>query len=246
MHVHDSRTGSVLKISVRADAFPGAAGSHSRDSGAFPGAHQRRGTQLHRLGGVAAVVLRAFYLQSKPATQVKTYGYHRAGVLAAFVNAMILIPMAGVIFYEAYQRARHPSAVQAGWMEAVGAIAFLVNAGVSLAILRGGRAGSHDVNVRTVLIHTAADTASTAGIVVGGLLIQFTGMLEIDPLLGFAIGCLILWGGVGIIRETLNILLEGGGGGGVCPAQVEAGDRHRRVARDQRSRGSARRAHLES
>jgi len=81
----------------------------------------------------------AFYVQSKPPTRSKTYGYHRAGVLAAFVNALLLVVMAVVVFYEAYHRLMTPHAVDAQWMMIVGGVGFLADAGVSVALLRQGR-----------------------------------------------------------------------------------------------------------
>jgi cobalt-zinc-cadmium efflux system protein len=205
MHVHDVKTGRVLRTSIflmlglaAAEALAGY-WTHSlallSDAG-------------HNFTDSVSLLLAwlAFYWQAKPPDEVKTYGYQRAGVLAAFVNALALIPLAGYIFYEAYHRLLSPVPVHTGWMMAVAAAGFVIDTGVSVALLRRSHG---DVNVRTAFVHTAADAASTAGIVVGGLLIQTTGWLQIDAVLSFLIGGLILWSSVGIIRETLNILLEG-------------------------------------
>src|SRR3990172_7811247 len=205
MHVHDVKTGSVLKWSIAlmlALALAEAAAGYMANSLAL------LSDAGHNFTDALALVLAwfAFYVQSKPATVNKTYGYHRAGVLAAFVNALLLVAIALYVFYEAYHRLRTPHLVDPQWMMAVGGLGFLVDAGVSLALLRQIRG---DVNVRTAFLHTAADAVSTAGIVVGGWLIARTGVSEIDPLLGFLIGGLILWSSVDIIHETLNILLEG-------------------------------------
>jgi cobalt-zinc-cadmium efflux system protein len=147
----------------------------------------------------------AVYWQTMPPNEIKTYGYHRAGVLAAFVNSLALIAISLVIFYQAYQRVLTPVEVHAEWMMLVAGVGFVIDAGVSLALLRH----AHDVNLRTAFVHTAADAASTAAIVVGAWLIGRTGYNEIDPMLSFLIGGLILWSSGGILRETLNILLEG-------------------------------------
>jgi cobalt-zinc-cadmium efflux system protein len=162
----------------------------------------------HNITDTVALVLVwfAFHWQSKPADEVKTYGYHRAGVLAAFVNGLALIAVAMFIFYEAYHRLLAPLAVHTGWMMLVAGAGFAVNLGVSLALLRRAHG---DVNLRTAFLHTAADAASTGAIVLGGWLILETGLNQIDPLLSLLIGGLILWSSIGIIRETLNILLEG-------------------------------------
>ena len=205
MHVHDVKTGAVLKYSILLMLVLAAA---EAVAGYWTGSLALLSDAGHNFTDSVALVLAwfAFYLQSKPANEVKTYGYHRAGVLAAFVNATLLVLLSLVIFYEAYERLRNPSAVDAEWMMVVAGIGFVIDAGVSLALLRRARG---DVNVRTAFVHTAADAASTAGIVVGAWVIQRTGWPQIDPLLSFLIGGLILWSSVDIIRETLNILLEG-------------------------------------
>ena len=205
MHAHDVKTGSVLKWSIAlmlALALAEAAAGYMANSLAL------LSDAGHNFTDSLALVLAwfALYVQSKPATESKTYGYPRAGVLAAFVNALLLVAIALYVFYEAYHRLRTPHAVDPQWMMVVGGLGFVVDAGVSLALLRQIRG---DVNVRTAFLHTAADAVSTAGIVVGGWLIARTGWSEIDPLLGFLIGGMILWSSIGIIRETLNILLEG-------------------------------------
>ena len=205
MHVHDVTTGAVLKYSILLMLALAAA---EAVAGYWTGSLALLSDAGHNFTDSVALVLAwfAFYLQSKPPTEVKTYGYHRAGVLAAFVNAILLVVLSLYIFYEAYERLRSPRAVDAEWMMAVAGVGFVIDAGVSLALLRRSRG---DVNVRTAFVHTAADAASTAGIVVGAWVIQRTGWLQIDPLLSFLIGGLILWSSVDIIRETLNILLEG-------------------------------------
>jgi cobalt-zinc-cadmium efflux system protein len=205
MHVHDVKTGSVLKWSIglmlALALAEGVAGYLSGSLALFSDAG-------HNFTDALALILAwfAFYVQSKPANESKTYGYPRAGVLSAFVNALLLVAIALYVFYEAYHRLMSPHAVNAQWMMIVGGIGFLVDAGVSVALLRQMHG---DVNLRTAFLHTAADAVSTAGIVVGGWLIATTGISQIDPLLGFLIGGLILWSSVDIIRETLNILLEG-------------------------------------
>ncbi|MBI4443372.1 MAG: cation transporter [Acidobacteria bacterium] len=205
MHAHGWGTGSVLKISIwlmlALALAEGVAGYLTNSLALLSDAG-------HNFTDSLALVLAwfAFYLQAKPPTESKTYGYHRAGVLAAFVNALLLGALAIFIFYKAYERLRSPQQINAQWMMLVAGFGFLVDAGVSLALLRRMRG---DVNIRTAFLHTAGDAVSTAGIVIGGWMIQRTGLWQIDPLLSFLIGGLILWSSVDIIRETLNILLEG-------------------------------------
>src|SRR5579863_9459259 len=124
----------------------------------------------------------AVYLQSRPADQSKTYGYQRAGVLVAFINAMILVALAGVLFYESWQRLSHPQPVAESTMMIVAGIGLAVN----LAIVWGIGHG-HDLNLRAAWLHMLGDAASSAGIIAGAVAIHYTGWMEIDPLLSILI-----------------------------------------------------------
>src|SRR5580693_8404086 len=151
----------------------------------------------HNLSDFLALLLSlvAVFLEGRPPSATKTYGYRRAGVLAALVNALSLVVVSFFIFYEAFQRIQHPEQVRAGVMNGV----------IALLLWRSGR----DVNVRSALLHEVGDTLSTAAVIVGGFVILWTGQYWVDAALSFAIGALILWSSIGIVRETLNILLEG-------------------------------------
>jgi cobalt-zinc-cadmium efflux system protein len=152
-----------------------------------------------------ALSLGAVYLQARPPNPNKTFGYQRAGVLAAFVNAATLVSIAFLIFYEAWQRLIKPAPVEAPLMIAVAAVGVVMNGAIAFLLQRSGG----DVNIRSALIHMLGDTLSTAAVIGGGWAILVTGQTWIDPALSFGIGALILWSSFGIIRETLNILLEG-------------------------------------
>ncbi len=161
----------------------------------------------HNLSDFLALLLSlvALYFQSRPASSTKTYGYQRAGVLAALVNAGSLVLVSFFIFYEAVKRIQHPEHVQAGVMMWVAAAGVVMNGAIALLLYRSGG----DVNIRSALLHEVGDTLSTAAVIVGGWAILATGNYWIDPALSIGIGALILWSGYGIVRETLNILLEG-------------------------------------
>ena len=161
----------------------------------------------HNLSDFLALALSlvAVYLQSRPASATKTYGYHRAGVLAALVNAVSLVAVAFFIFYEAFRRLQHPEHVQASVMMWVAAAGVLMNGAIAFLLYRSGG----DVNIRSALLHEVGDTLSTAAVIAGGWAILATGDYWIDSVLSLGIGVLILWSGFGIVRETLNILLEG-------------------------------------
>jgi len=161
----------------------------------------------HNVSDFMALLLSlvAVYFQSRPANPTKTYGYHRAGVLAALVNASSLVVVSFFIFYEAFRRLQHPEHVQASVMMWVAAAGVLMNGVIALLLYRSGG----DVNIRSALLHEVGDTLSTAAVIAGGWAILLTGRYWIDSVLSVAIGVLILWSGFGIVRETLNILLEG-------------------------------------
>jgi cobalt-zinc-cadmium efflux system protein len=161
----------------------------------------------HNLSDFLALLLSlvAVYLEGRPPSATKTYGYRRAGVLAALVNSLSLIVVAFFIFYEAFRRLQHPEQVHAGMMIGVAAAGVVMNGAIALLLWRSGR----DVNVRSALLHEVGDTLSTAAVIVGGWAILWSGQYWIDSALSFGIGALILWSSFGIVRETLNILLEG-------------------------------------
>jgi len=161
----------------------------------------------HNVSDFLALLLSfaAVYFHSRPADDARTFGYQRAGVLAAFINAGSLILIALWIGVEAVHRLYAPVAVQPRLMMYVAAAGVLMN-GVIAALLWGV---ARDVNLRSAFIHMAGDTLSTAAVIAGGAGILITGHSWIDPVLSLVIAALILWSSAGIVRETLNILLEG-------------------------------------
>jgi cobalt-zinc-cadmium efflux system protein len=148
----------------------------------------------------------AFHLQSRPADETKTYGYQRAGVLAAFVNALTLVVLAGWIFWESALRLKRPENTSEGVMIAVAGLGIALNGGI-MWVLKA--ASKSDLNVRSAFIHMLGDALGSAAIVVGGVVMYYTGWLQVDPVLSILIGVLIVWTAWDIIRESLNILLEG-------------------------------------
>src|SRR5947207_7820295 len=161
----------------------------------------------HNLSDFLALLLSlvAVFLHARPPSTTKTYGYHRAGVLAALVNALSLVAVAFLIFYEAFRRLQSPVPVHAGTMIWVAAAGMVMNGAIAMLLYRAGR----DVNIRSAFLHEIGDTLSTAAVIAGGWAILATGQAWIDSALSFGIGALILGSSFGIMRETLNILLEG-------------------------------------
>src|ERR1700719_2020980 len=162
---------------------------------------------VHNLSDVPALGISYLAMRwaDRPADSERTYGYHRAGTLAAFTNAFVLVLLSLWLGYEAFERFRSPVAVVESWMiwTSVGALA--VNGGITLALVRG----RGDLNLRSILVHNFGDALSNIAIIAGAVIIHAPGALWIDPLLGLAIGLLVLWSSIGMLREYSHILLEG-------------------------------------
>ncbi len=161
----------------------------------------------HNASDMLAIVLSfvAVYFQSRPADDRKTFGYQRAGVLAAFVNALTLIVLALWIALSAIHRLYAPVSVEPHLMMYVAIAGVLMNGGIATLLWKF----SGDVNIRSVFLHMLGDTLSTAAVIAGGAGILLTGLEWIDPVLSLLIAGMIVWSSSGIVRETLNILLEG-------------------------------------
>ncbi len=162
---------------------------------------------VHNLTDVPTLVISwlAVRWAERPPTREKTYGYHRASILAAFVNAMLLGLVAAGILYESYERLRKPVPVHPGVMLWIALLALAINGGIALMLVSGRR----DLNLRAIFVHTAGDALSNVAIVVGALAIRWTGVQWVDPAIGMAIGGLVLWSAWGILRESSHVLLEG-------------------------------------
>jgi cobalt-zinc-cadmium efflux system protein len=162
----------------------------------------------HNFTDALALLLAAIgvYLQGRPADQHKTFGYQRAGVLAAFVNALTLIGISLFIFWEAVQRMMSPQTVNENTMIWVAALALVLNGSIMLALRRGQKG---DLNLRAAFVHMLGDALGAVAIIIGAVAIRYTGWLYIDPLLSIALAGLICYTAWDIIRESLNVLLEG-------------------------------------
>ena len=162
----------------------------------------------HNFTDAVALLLAVFghHVRQRPADEFKTFGYHRATVLAAFVNSVGLLALSGYIYWECYGRFLAPQAVDEMTMLVVAGLGLVVNA-VIMWGLRHER--EHDLNVRAAFLHMLGDALGSVGIIAGAFVIRGTGWLWIDPALSALIATLIVWSAWYIIRETLNILLEG-------------------------------------
>jgi cobalt-zinc-cadmium efflux system protein len=207
MHMHggsSEKTKSILRISLLATlayvALTFFAGVRAHSLALISEAGHNVSDFLALLLSFAAV-----YFQSRPANDQKTFGYQRAGVLAAFLNALTLVAIAAWIAIAAIHRLSEPVTVQPRLMMVVAAAGVIMNGIIAALLWKTSR----DVNIRSTFIHMLGDTLSTAAVIVGGVAILWTGRNWIDPVLSLLIAALILWSSLSIVRETLNILLEG-------------------------------------
>jgi cobalt-zinc-cadmium efflux system protein len=161
----------------------------------------------HNFTDVIALGLSWYALRMtlRPANSRRTYGYHRVGILVALVNSSTLILIALGIFYEAYRRLLVPPQVESGILIVVGAIAFVINLVTAWMVKQGSE---RDLNLRSAFVHLMGDVLSTLGAMLAGVIIWFTGMNWLDPLVSVFIGLLIVWNAWNILRETVDILLE--------------------------------------
>jgi cobalt-zinc-cadmium efflux system protein len=171
---------------------------------------------VHNLSDVPTIIISWLALRwsARPADAQRTYGYGRAGILAAFTNAILLVVVAGGLFWEAGNRLLRPVPVHEQWMIALSLAALAVNGGITLSMVRHRR----DLNFRALLVHNLGDALSNIAILAGALAIRFSGMFWLDPVLGIAIGGLVSWSSIGILRESGHILLEG------LPRQMQLSD----------------------
>jgi cobalt-zinc-cadmium efflux system protein len=162
---------------------------------------------VHNLSDVPALGISwlAMRWAQRPADDEKTYGYRRAGELAAFTNAVLLVVLSLWLGWESIERLRAPVNVVESWMIWTSVAALAVNGGITLALVRG----RHDLNLRSILVHNFGDALSNIAIIVGAIIIGYSGWSWLDPVLGLAIGLLVLWSSIGILRASAHVLLEG-------------------------------------
>jgi cobalt-zinc-cadmium efflux system protein len=150
--------------------------------------------------------LGALVVSARPVTSDRTFGWHRAEVLAALVNGILLLAISGLLLFEAYLRVHHPVQVRLEGMLVV-AVAGLVANGIIAFRLRGH--AHHDINVRSAYLHVIADLAASVGVVIAAVIMLLSGWYIVDPILGMAISLAVLYGSGRLLRDSTHILLEG-------------------------------------
>lgn len=135
----------------------------------------------------------------------KTYGYGRVTVLAALINALILLALAFYIFFEAYKRFQKPQPVEGGLVMIVAFVGIIINGGIAYIFYKS----KSDLNIRSAFISMAMDAIASVGALIAGLLIILTGKTFIDPLISIFIGIMLLYSGWSVVKDALHVLLEG-------------------------------------
>ena len=161
----------------------------------------------HMLSDVAALGLTLFaiWIAQRPPTARQSYGFYRAEILAALVNAATLLTVSVFVFIEAYHRFREPPAVLGGPMMAIAVGGLVVNL-LGLWILNAGK--SESLNVRGAWLHVATDALGSVGAIVGGAAIYFAGWELADPIVSVLIGILVIYSSWALLKETLDVLME--------------------------------------
>lgn len=158
-------------------------------------------THLLALG----LALSANIFATLPTTRRNTFGFYRLEILAALVNGIFLFLVTFWILYASYQRLLHPAPIAAQPMLVIAIIGLIANL-VAAWLLAG--AGKRDLNIRSAVFHLVADTLSSVAVIGGGILLVATGWLWIDPALGVLIGLFIMVPAFGLVKESVDILLE--------------------------------------
>ncbi len=155
--------------------------------------------------GALFLALYAHILAARPATEDRTFGYHRAGIVSAFINGFVLLITAGILAVIALYRLTAPVNVPGGWMIIIALVSFLANLSVAWLLQHGAK---DDLNIRGAFWHMLADAWVSLGVVICGIGIIFTGWTGLDPLISLAIVFVIGKGAWPIFRESLDVLLE--------------------------------------
>ena len=161
----------------------------------------------HNLSDVLGLLLAwgAAYLAGRASSSAYSYGFRKSTILAAVINAVVLVLAAGFIAWESIEKFVTPAPIAATAVMVVATIGIGVNAGTALLFMKGSK---HDLNLRGVFLHLAYDAAISAGVVVAAALVLFTGWVWIDPVMGLLIVAVILLGTWGLLRDSVNLIID--------------------------------------
>ena len=144
-------------------------------------------------------------LARREANESKTFGYGRATILAALLNASVMIAVAVFITFEAIQRLRNPVEIEGGIVALVASVGIIVNGSIAYVLSKNRK----DLNMRSAFIDMAFDALSSLGAVIAGLIMLFTGVQYVDSVVGLLIAAILLYNTLKILGEAVQILLEG-------------------------------------
>lgn len=156
--------------------------------------------------GGQALALFAIWMSSRPRNNRKTYGYYRAEIFSALINALVLIFISGYILYEAWQRFKEPPAVAGIPMLIVAVCGLIINL-IAMKILKAG--SKESINIKGAFLEVVSDMLSSVAVIIAGIIILATGWLYIDPIMSALIGLFILPRTYNLLKESVDILLEG-------------------------------------
>jgi cobalt-zinc-cadmium efflux system protein len=161
----------------------------------------------HNLSDVFCLLLAwgAMHLTRSAPTKRRTYGWRRSSILAALINAVILLGVVGGITVEAIRRLGAPPEVASGTVMAVAAVGIVINT-ISALLFMSGR--KRDLNLKGAFLHMAGDAAVSLGVVLAAFAIRMTGWHSLDPAVSLAIGAVIVWGTWGLLRESINLSMD--------------------------------------
>jgi cobalt-zinc-cadmium efflux system protein len=161
----------------------------------------------HNLSDVFCLLLAwgATYLTKTVPTKRRTYGWRRSSILAALINAVVLLVVVGGIAVEAIRRFAQPEEVGGGTVMAVAAIGIVINTATALLFMSGRK---HDLNLKGAFLHMAGDAAVSLGVVIAAFAIKMTGWHWLDPAASLAIGAVIVWGTWGLLGESINLSMD--------------------------------------
>lgn len=162
---------------------------------------------VHNLGDALGLVLAwiANWLLSFPARKRYSYGFKRTTIIAALANAFILVASSAVIAYESINKLLTVTIINENIVIVMGLLGIFINAGTSLLFMRGAK---DDINIKGAFLHLMADALISAGVVISAILIKYTGMHWIDPVVGLMIVGIVLWGTWGLLRDSVILIMD--------------------------------------
>ncbi|MEY2550121.1 MAG: cobalt-zinc-cadmium efflux system protein [Verrucomicrobiota bacterium] len=161
----------------------------------------------HNLSDVFCLLLAwgAMQLTKAAPTKRRTYGWRRSSILAALVNAVILLVVVGGITVEAIRRFAKPEEVAGGTVMGVAAVGIVINTATALLFMSGRK---RDLNLKGAFLHMTGDAAVSLGVVIAAFAIRMTGWVWLDPAVSLAIGAVIVWGTWGLLKESINLSMD--------------------------------------